>query len=139
MDNGHLEIARSLMKEILYENGYVDRWHSEESQMSKKWEVKIAPIAGVFFDNHPELLTDEHIEQIASGGIQGDLYDDLDVIYINYPDIKDLRAILDDYLNDGCGVYVKKTYHKCIKCHKEDITFCRYMQLRPTKRLTVNL
>ena len=59
MDNGHLEIARSLMKEILYDNGYVDRWHPEKSQMSKKWENKIAPIAGVFFEAHPELLTNE--------------------------------------------------------------------------------
>jgi hypothetical protein len=104
MDNGHLEIARSLMKEILYDNGYIDRWHSEKSQMSKKWETKIAPIAGKFFDNHPELLTNEHIEQIASGGIEGDPDDDLNILYKDYPDIKYLNDVLNDYYNDGCGV-----------------------------------
>ena len=104
MDKGHLEIARSLMKEILYDNGYVDRWHTEESQMSKKWENKIAPIAGVFFEAHPELLTNEHIENIASGGIENDPDEDLNIIYKDYPDIEPLRAILNAYVDDGCGV-----------------------------------
>jgi len=100
----HKDIAKLLMKEILYDNGYVDRWHTEESQMSTTWEEKIAPIAGSFFDKYPELLTIEDIERIALGGIDGDDDEDLTVIYKNYyPDIEPLNLILSEYYEDGCG------------------------------------
>lgn len=102
--NTYIEIAKGLMTNILYDNGYIDRWHSEESQISEKWVNIIAPIAGKFFDAHPDLLTEKDIENIASGGIEGDEIDDLKVIYKDYPDIQELLDILNEYLDDGCGV-----------------------------------
>lgn len=101
MDNGHLEIAKSLMLEILYDNGYIDRWHPEKSQFSVKWQNKIAPIAGNFFDLHPELLTDDNIRTLALGSENCDeTFDGLE----NYEGFKELSAILDLYFNSGCGV-----------------------------------
>ena len=99
------EIARSLMLEILYDNGYIDRWHTEKSQVSEKWLKRIIPIADKFFNDHPELLTNEHIENIGLGGIMGDPDEDLDVIYKDYPDISSLRDILNEYYDDCCGIY----------------------------------
>ena len=98
MDNGHLEIAKSLMVEILYENGYIDRYHSEESQISEKWCYKIAPLAGKFFDSNPELLNNENIKILANSSDNGD-FNGLE----KYNGFNELNEILNEYFDDGCG------------------------------------
>ena len=103
MDNGHLEIAKSLMLEILYDNGYIDRWHTEKSQFSKKWQIKIAPVAAMFFDKHPELLTNEHIENICCGEVGEN-----EEMYGKIEGYKELLDILNEYFNDCCGVKDKR-------------------------------
>jgi hypothetical protein len=102
MDNGHLEIAKEMMLSILYDNGYIDRWHSEKSQFSIKWQNKIAPIAGKFFDLHPELLTDENIEQICQGEVG-----ETKTMFGKYDGFKELWKILGSYFEAGCGVNKK--------------------------------
>jgi hypothetical protein len=99
MDNGHLEIAKTMMLVILYDNGYIDRWHSEKSQFSVKWQNKIAPVAGKFFDLYPELMTDENIEQICQGEVG-----ETDAIFGKYEGFKELWDILGSYFEAGCGV-----------------------------------
>jgi len=102
IDPGYLEIAKELMMSILYDNGYIDRWHSEKSQFSKRWQYRIAPIAGKFFDLQPELLTDETVENICCGFVEEnqESYGDLD-------GYKELDKILNEYFNSGCGVTSK--------------------------------
>lgn len=102
MDKGHLVIAKELMLAILYDNGYVDRWHSEKSQFSKKWQNKIAPIAGKFFDLHPELLTDENIELMTQGEVS-----EIENAFMKYEGFKELSNILNEYFENGCGVLHK--------------------------------
>ena len=99
MDNGHLEIAKTMMLAIMYDGGYVDRFHSEKSQFSKKWQNKIAPVAGKFFDLHPELLTDENIELMCI-----DEESEMEAMFEKYEGFHELNKILNDYFNDGCGV-----------------------------------
>ena len=99
MDNGHLEIAKTMMLAILYDNGYINRWRSEKSQFSVKWQNKIAPVAGKFFDLHPELLTDENIEQICQGEVG-----ETEAMFGKYEGFKELNEILGSYFEDGCGV-----------------------------------
>ena len=99
IDPGHIEIAKSLMKEILYDNGYVDRWHPEEKQYSKKWMDKIAVVAGNFFDQNPEVLTDEDIESICCGFVEEN-----EEKYGSLSGYKEMSDILNEYFNSGCGV-----------------------------------
>jgi len=95
MDKGYIEIAKSLMKEIMYDNGAVDRWHPEH--YSEKWINKIAPIAGNFFDKHPELLNDKNIETLALGSDKCDeTFDGLE----NYYGFKELNDILNEYFDN---------------------------------------
>ena len=65
MDNGHIEIARTLMETIAYCSGAVDRWHP--MKYPKKYVNKIAIVSGKFFDKHPELLTDDNILEMCDG------------------------------------------------------------------------
>jgi len=92
MDNGHIEIAKSLMKEIMYEAGVVDRYNPEA--YTEKWVNKIAPIAGKFFELNPELLTNERIEEIGSGFEDGILE-----FYNHLEGWKELDEVLNDYLD----------------------------------------
>jgi hypothetical protein len=96
MDNGHIEIARSLMKTIMYHNGAVDRWNPEK--YPEKWVNKIAPVAGKFFDLHPELLTDENIECLSMGSPECDgTFAGLE----NYEGFQELNEVLNDYFDNG--------------------------------------
>ena len=63
MKEEHIALAKALMKEIMLDNGSVDRNNPEE--YSEEWVNKIAPIAGKFFDNNPKYNTEEHIKDIA--------------------------------------------------------------------------
>jgi hypothetical protein len=109
IDKGYLEIASELMKAILYDNGYVDRWHSEKSQFSKGWQNRIAPIAGKFFDLHPELLTDEVIENICCGFVEENKE-----AYGSLEGYAELDKILNEYFNSGCGVTSKFEIKKIV-------------------------
>ena len=63
MKEEHIALAKALMKEIMLDNGSVDRNNPEE--YPDEWVNRIAPIAGKFFDNNPEYNTEKHIKDIA--------------------------------------------------------------------------
>ncbi len=59
------ELASDLMRRIMYDNGMVDRFRPESQSI--EWAKVIAPIAQKFFDANPDLLTDEHLDNITAG------------------------------------------------------------------------
>ena len=67
MDKVHVKIAKSLMEDIAYSNGAVDRWHP--MKYPKKHLNEIAIVAGSFFDKYPELLTDDDIMEMCDGEV----------------------------------------------------------------------
>ena len=92
LDLGHIEIARSMMKEIMYDIGMVDRWHPEK--YPKKYVNAIAASAGVFFDAHPEILTDDDIYNICCGFVEENQEK-----YGELPEYKQLDIDLNRYFN----------------------------------------
>lgn len=88
----HIEIAKSLMKEIMFDNGMVDRWHPEK--YPERWVNKIAKSAGVFFDAHPELLTNEDIENICCGEMEEN-----EQKYGSLPEYEQLNKDLNNYFD----------------------------------------
>jgi hypothetical protein len=95
IDKGDIEIAKSLMKKIMYDNGAVDRWNPEK--YPEKWVSKIAPIAGNFFEKNPELLTDENITVLACGSDSLVGFDGME----NLEGFKELNDVLNDYFING--------------------------------------
>lgn len=92
-DKGHIEIAKSLMKEIQYDNGAVDRWHAEK--YPEKWVNKIALAAGVFFEANPDKLTDEDIFEITCGEME-----DSSEAYGNLIGWTELNVVLNEYFDN---------------------------------------
>lgn len=67
-DNGHNEIAISLMRELLYENGCINKLEPDSILRYPQDHVeRIAVASAEFFDSNPDLLTDEVINDIVSG------------------------------------------------------------------------
>lgn len=58
-------IAKELMREIMYDNGMVNRWNPEV--YPKKCVDSISVAAGIFFEKNPDVLTNEHINNICCG------------------------------------------------------------------------
>lgn len=101
----HIKTIKGRYESIKYPRNLTIVEYEEASlDLTRFYGGKRYSIAEKFFDVHPELLTEEDIENIASGGIEGDEVDDLKVIYKDYPDIQELLDILNEYLDDGCGV-----------------------------------
>lgn len=94
IDLGHIEIARSLMKDIMYANGMVNRWRPEK--YPKKHVNRIAKSAGIFFDAHPEFLTDDDILNMADGFVEENQEK-----YGIYPEYKQLSDDLNEYFDPG--------------------------------------
>lgn len=59
------EIAISLMRGILADNGCINR--AEKESFSKKHLSRISKAANIFFTNYPHLLTDDIIEEFVAG------------------------------------------------------------------------
>ncbi len=93
MDNGSIELAKSLMKEIMYDNGVVDRFHPEK--YSRRWVNKIAPIAEYFFAKNPQVLENEDINLICCG-----FQEDVDAKYGKMDGWNELNKVLNDYFNN---------------------------------------
>lgn len=64
-DIGQEEIAKSLMRKILYANGIVCRFKKEV--LPKKWVKKIARASKVFFEANSIFLTNDTISLLADG------------------------------------------------------------------------
>ncbi len=90
MDNKWIGIAKSMMKEIMYDNGAVDINHPEK--YPEKWVEKISIAAVLFFEANPKMLTNEDIENICCGelGENQEKYGKLE-------GYKELDKVLNDY------------------------------------------
>ncbi|MBB6236523.1 hypothetical protein HDC90_001135 [Pedobacter sp. AK013] len=86
-------IAKQLMKEIMYDNGMVDRWHPEK--YPTKWIDRISAPAGVFFDANPEILNNEDIDQMCCGELNEN-----QTKYGSLVGYKELDEALNDYFNN---------------------------------------
>jgi len=92
-DVGHQITARKLMHIILYDNGLVNTFEPDTlKQYPVKYFDRITKACEVFFEAHPEFLTDEHLENIAAGELEENLE-----IYGIYPEYKELDEALNDY------------------------------------------
>lgn len=58
-------IAEQIMENIAYDNGTVDRWHP--MTYPSKWLNNIAKKSFIFFNENPQLMNDEDIEEICNG------------------------------------------------------------------------
>lgn len=68
IDKGHLQIAIQMMVNIVYDNGMVNRFDPERtSTYPTKYVRDIAINSGKYFDAHPQLLTDENLNDICCG------------------------------------------------------------------------
>jgi len=94
-DSGHIEIAHTLMKEIMYSNGMVNIYYPEPNPYPKKWINKIAPIAGKFFDLYPELLTNENVSEMSDGFVE-----DNEEKYGKCEGWKELNDVLNEFFNN---------------------------------------
>lgn len=91
----HEIIARRLIQNILYDNGMVNRWEPESQKSYPKSHVrKISIVAGIFFDSHPELLTDDDLSNICCGEETEN-----ESKYGVYPEYKALNDSLNNYFN----------------------------------------
>ena len=67
-DTGHEITARKLMHIMLYDNGAVNRFEPDtKSKYPKTHFDAIVRACELFFDNHPEFLTDDDLDNIAAG------------------------------------------------------------------------
>lgn len=94
LDKGNEEIARSMIKEIMYDNNMVDRNNPEK--YPKKHVEAIALAAGFFFEKNPTILTNAHIYEICTGE-HGEVQDR----YGSLEGYKELSDALDNYFNNG--------------------------------------
>lgn len=68
IDKGHLQIAIQMMVNIIYDNGMVNRFNPEHiSTYPTKHVREIARTAGIYFEAHPDLLTDDDLNNICCG------------------------------------------------------------------------
>ena len=61
----HEEIALNIMKNVAYDNGWVNRW--QPWKVNRYWLKKNAKFAGSFFDANPSLLTNEYLDLMCCG------------------------------------------------------------------------
>lgn len=66
-DKEHIEIAKRLMETIAYCNGAVNRWNP--MKYPEKHLSKLTEVAGKFFDENPEMLTDDDILEMCDGEV----------------------------------------------------------------------
>ena len=96
-DTGYQIVARKLMEHVLYDNGAVDCWHPDNRSMyPKKHFDAITKAAEVYFEAHPEMLTDENLDEIASAG--EDENNDKFGIHTEYAE---LDRVLNEWFNEG--------------------------------------
>lgn len=92
-DTGHQITARKLMEIILYDNGLVNRYEPDNiSRYPKKYFDWITKACEVFFEAHPEFLTEEHLESIAAGE-----FEENQEIYGIYPEYAELDNALNNF------------------------------------------
>lgn len=93
----HLEMAKSLMEEMMCCNGAVNIAEPlTDKRFGKPHLYAIARAAGAFFDAHPDLLNDDVINQMADGD-----WDENQETFGIYPEYKALDDALNEYFDSG--------------------------------------
>jgi hypothetical protein len=92
-ENHWREVAKSLMKEIMYDNGFVDRNHPEE--YPEEHVVAIEAQAEIFFGAHPEFFVEWHMHDMCCGE-----WHENQEKYAIYPEYEGLAKALNEY-HDG--------------------------------------
>lgn len=92
LNNGN-DTATKLMRNILYDNGMVNRLEPEF--IDPVWVEKISPIAERFFLIHPNLLTDDVLDEIATGEV-----DEIQRKYGSLTGFADLDNVLNEYFGE---------------------------------------
>lgn len=86
-------IARKIMKDIVYDNGFVDRWHPETDALyPDEWVEKLKEASKIFFGKHTDYLTIKDIESIAIG-----CYDENVEEYGRFPEYEQLERTINEY------------------------------------------
>ena len=86
-------IARKIMKDIVYDNGFVDRWHPETPEMyPDEWVNKIKEASKIFFSKNINYLTVKDIEAIAIG-----CYDENIEEYGRFSEYEQLERTINEY------------------------------------------
>jgi hypothetical protein len=93
-DNGHIEIAKTLMSTIAHCNGAVNRWNP--MSYNKKHLKIISEKAMIFFNANPNILTNDHILNICDG-FEGENKE----LYGNLEGWTELNNALDEYFEGG--------------------------------------
>ena len=94
-DTGHQITARRLMHIMLYDNGAVNRLEPDNpSKYPKKNFDAITSACEVYFENHPELLTDHNLEEMAAGE-----YEKNQAKFGVYPEYAALDKALNEYFD----------------------------------------
>jgi hypothetical protein len=94
-DIGHQITARKLMHNMLYDNGAVNIHHPDNLKRYPKLIFdRITKACEIFFDAHPEFLTDDDLDDIA-GGIEEDNQEKYGI----YPEYKMLSDALNEYFD----------------------------------------
>ena len=88
----HTDIAVKFMKNILYDNGIVNR--IEPEYIDQSWVLKIGVAADNFFTLHPYLLTDDVIDEIATGDV-----DEIESKYGQLEGFRELNQVLNEYFD----------------------------------------
>lgn len=86
-------IARKIMQDVIYDNGFVDRYHPETPEMySDEWVEKLKDASKNFFDKHPNYLTIHDFEAIAIG-----CYDENVEEYGRFSEYEQLERTISEY------------------------------------------
>jgi hypothetical protein len=94
-DTGYQIVARKLMEIILYDNGAVNRFEPDDN---RKYPVshfnRITQACESLFEAHPSLLTDENLDDIASGE-----YEENQAKFGAYEEYRELDKALNEFFD----------------------------------------
>lgn len=95
IDPPNIVIAKQLMQSMMLANGCINRIEPDgPKRYPDKWLFPIAAAGGAFFDAHPELLTDDVIDEIVDGD-----RDEVETKYGQYPEFEVLDNLLSGFFD----------------------------------------
>lgn len=92
-DQSYDNVARLMMEAMQYDNGMCDRYNRET--YPDKWVELIRQAAEKFFQSNPELLNEETIEEIGTGGEESEMEEK----YGHLEGWKELNRVLGHYFD----------------------------------------
>lgn len=94
-DRGHQITARAIMHNMLYDNGCINRIKPDGlKRYPKKIFNQITKACGLFFEAHPELLTEDNLDEIGCG-----MEEENEAKFGIYPEYELLNNLLNEYFD----------------------------------------